>query len=257
MKIYYNEVDKFAADWIYNLIKNGSLPKGDIDTRSIEDVLPSEIIDYDQCHFFAGIGVWAYATKNRKCWTGSCPCQPFSKTGKKFGFADERHLWPAWFHLISQCKPEVIFGEQVASQDGLSWLDLVSADLEGEEYAIGAFDICAAGFGSPQIRQRLYFVAEWLSNPERRGSQGGAEQQHKQTTELSSKNSGPSLSSNTNGFWSEADWLYYRDGRFRPIEPGTFPLDYGPTQRVGRLRAYGNSIVAPQAKEFVDAYYSS
>ena len=34
---------------------------------------------------------------------------------------------------------------------------------------------------------------------------------------------------------------------------GTFPLAHGATQRVGRLRAYGNSLVAPQAAEFIRA----
>jgi hypothetical protein len=52
-------------------------------------------------------------------WTGSCPCQPFSAAGKGGGFADERHLWPAFHWLIEQCRPELVLGEQVASKDGL------------------------------------------------------------------------------------------------------------------------------------------
>src|SRR5574343_421044 len=67
-------------------------------------------------------------------WTGSCPCQPFSAAGKGNGFADQRHLWPAWFHLIRECRPECVFGEQVASAIAHGWLDLVSADLEAEDY---------------------------------------------------------------------------------------------------------------------------
>ncbi|MFU2088166.1 DNA cytosine methyltransferase [Bordetella bronchiseptica] len=57
-----------------------------------------------------------------------------------------------------------------------------------------------------------------------------------------------------NGFWSDADWLLCRDGKWRPVEPGTFPLAHGATARVGRLRAYGNAICAPLAAEFVSAY---
>jgi hypothetical protein len=86
---------------------------------------------------------------DRPVWTGSCPCQPFSAAGKSGGFDDERHLWPAFHYLISQCRPNVVFGEQVASKDGLAWLDLVQADLEGTGYAVGAVDTCAAGFGAP------------------------------------------------------------------------------------------------------------
>jgi DNA (cytosine-5)-methyltransferase 1 len=57
-----------------------------------------------------------------------------------------------------------------------------------------------------------------------------------------------------NSFWSSPDWLYCRDGKWRPVESGTFPLAHGAPARVGRLRAYGNAIVAPLAEEFIRAY---
>lgn len=57
-----------------------------------------------------------------------------------------------------------------------------------------------------------------------------------------------------NGFWRNADWLLCRDGKWRPVEPGAFPLAHGATARVGRLRAYGNAICAPLAAEFISAY---
>lgn len=50
----------------------------------------------------------------------------------------------------------------------------------------------------------------------------------------------------TNGGWADADWLFCRDGKWRPVEPGTFPLAHGLPARVVRLRGYGNAIV-PQA----------
>lgn len=56
------------------------------------------------------------------------------------------------------------------------------------------------------------------------------------------------------GFWSDAEWIYCRDEKYRPIEPGSQPLVNGATARVGRLRAYGNAICAPQAEEFIKAY---
>lgn len=58
----------------------------------------------------------------------------------------------------------------------------------------------------------------------------------------------------TDGFWGAADWLLCRDGKWRPVEPGTFPLADGTPQRVGRLRGYGNAIVAPQAAAFIAAF---
>lgn len=166
MTCYYNEIDPYAAQWLRNLIEEKLIADGDVDERSIEDVRPNDLRGYTQCHFFAGIGVWSHALRqagwpdDRQVWTGSCPCQPFSTAGKAGGFADERHLWPAFFHLIEQCRPESVFGEQVASKDGLAWLDLVLADLEGTGYAATALDLCAAGFGAPHIRQRLYWVAD-------------------------------------------------------------------------------------------------
>jgi DNA (cytosine-5)-methyltransferase 1 len=164
MTAYYNEHDPFAAAWLRELIKAGHIAGGEVDERSIEDVLPSDLRQFTQCHFFAGIGVWSYALRqagwpdDRPVWTGSCPCQPFSAAGKRAGTADERHLWPAFYHLIRECSPRNVFGEQVASKDGLAWFGTVSADLEAAQYAVGGVDLCSAGFGAPHIRQRLYFV---------------------------------------------------------------------------------------------------
>lgn len=52
-------------------------------------------------------------------------------------------------------------------------------------------------------------------------------------------------------FWSGADWLGCRDGKFRPVEPGTQPLAHGLPARVGRLRGYGNAIVPQVAATFI------
>ena len=164
MKTYYNEFDPKAAAWLRELITGGHIPAGDVDTRSIVDVKPEDLYGYDQCHFFAGIGGWAYALQlagwSGPVWTGSCPCQPFSNAGSQRGTADERHLWPQFARLIAKCQPPVVFGEQVASKAGREWLAGVRADLEGVGYAVGAADLCAAGVGAPHIRQRLFWVAD-------------------------------------------------------------------------------------------------
>ena len=59
----------------------------------------------------------------------------------------------------------------------------------------------------------------------------------------------------TNGYWSDPDWLYCRDDKWRPVESSTFPLVDGSPNRVGRLRGYGNAIVAPQAQAFIEAVF--
>lgn len=158
MTVYFNENDKFAAQWLRNLY-----PDATVDERDIQDVKPADVMGFERVHFFAGIGGWQYALDlagwTGPVWTGSCPCQPFSDAGKKKGAADERHLWPEFRRLIAECNPTTVFGEQVASKLGREWLAGVRADLEALAYAVGAADLCAAGSGAPHIRQRLWWLA--------------------------------------------------------------------------------------------------
>jgi len=164
MTNYYNEFDPFAAEWLRALIRDGHLPAGDVDTRSIVDVTPDDLKGYTQCHFFAGIGGWSHAlslagiSPDTPLWTGSCPCQPFSTAGKHKGTNDDRHLWPIWHNLITECSPPIVFGEQVASKSGRAWLSDVRIEMEALGYAVGAADLCAAGVGAPHLRQRIWFV---------------------------------------------------------------------------------------------------
>jgi DNA (cytosine-5)-methyltransferase 1 len=324
---YYNEIDPFAAAWLRELIKAGLIADGEVDERSIADVRPDDLRGFTQCHFFAGIGGWSYALRlagwpdDRPAWTGSCPCQPFSSAGRGDGAADPRHLWPTWFRLIAECRPSVVFGEQVASADGLGWFDRVSDDMEGEDYAIGAVDLCAPCVGAFDIRQRLWFVADTMraTSERRAGGVSGAQASRGGARELdgcgtdgftdgrevgaladsrhragrrshagacreeaaarpedndSTRHGGevglvgvstgggcerqwdqPTHSQSMQaGAWSDAEWIACRDGKYRPVEPGTFPLAHGVPARVGRLRGYGNAIKPPLAAEFIKAY---
>jgi DNA (cytosine-5)-methyltransferase 1 len=162
---YYNELDKRAAAWLRELITDGQIAAGDVDERSILDVTPNDLRGYTQCHFFAGIGGWSLALRlagwddSRPVWSGSCPCQPFSQAGDGKGFADERHLWPALFHLIEQRRPPVVYGEQVGQRAGFEWLDRVRDDLEAIHYGCAAADLPACSVSAPHQRQRLFWVA--------------------------------------------------------------------------------------------------
>lgn len=256
MAAYYNEIDPYAAQWLRNLIAAGHIAPGDVDERSIEDVHPDDLKPYTQCHFFAGVGVWSYALRHAgwpddgPVWTGSCPCQPFSAAGKGAGFSDERHLWPSWHHLIKERGPSVIFGEQVASQAGLLWIDLVQTDLEAEGYAFGSADICSAGVGSANGRQRLYLVAD--SNGHRCPRRPQQDIRTKQPEQQAPRRGDPGRRGED--ALPSSITMVGADGASRILEPGTVPLVAGYPTLVERLRAYGNAINAEAAAHFIAAY---
>lgn len=375
MTAYYNEFDPFAAQWLRNLIDAKLIASGIVDDRSITDVTASDLTGFTQCHFFAGIGGWSLALRlagvpdTFSCWTGSPPCQPFSVAGKQLGQLDDRHLAPTFMRLIAQCRPPVLFGEQVAAAIGKHWLDDLFTELEAEGYACGASVLPACSVGAPHKRDRLFFGTALLEHasglgwePGRSGhnarddwQQSGAAgkngrladngMQQRQGTmsgtcidgldsggrnEASAEaagcgrccsmayydsqqcngcgESGPSGSRESTdngsgckladdngersqgqradcnsqgrekpnfrqaglcdragvnaadkatGFWSDADWLLCRDGKFRPVEPGTFPLVNGFPGRVGCLRGYGNAISPQVAAEFIIAFMAA
>jgi DNA (cytosine-5)-methyltransferase 1 len=250
---WYNETDPYAAQWLRNLIAAGHIADGVVDERDIRDVRPDELAGFAQCHFFAGIGVWSHALRragwpdDRPIWTGSCPCQPFSEIGLGEGFDDERHLWPHWYWLISQCRPSVVAGEQVASKDGLAWLDLVSADMEGAGYAFGAVDICAAGFSGAHIRQREYFLGlgdAQHAGLERHAGDGDRSDQSRWLDPETYRSAGET------GLCGGARWIDCGAGIKRPIGPGLEPVAHEDPRTMGRLRAYGNALDAETAAEF-------
>lgn len=206
MTAYYNEIDLYCAEWLKNLMAADLIPQGEVDTRDIREIKPDEIRGYTQYHFFAGCGGWSIALRmagwadERPVWTGSCPCQPFSTAGKQKGKADERHLWPIWFKLISECRPSVVFGEQVSSAIAHGWLDDVFNDLEAEGYACGAAVLPACSIGKPHKRDRLWFVGHSEYNGRHRrqvaGSDGEAISNHQKGKNGSSELAGTSQSSN-------------------------------------------------------------
>ena len=282
---YYNEFDTNAAAWLRELIKAELIAPGDVDERSIVDVKASDLKGYSQHHFFAGIGGWSYALRlsqwpdNKPVWTASLPCQPFSTAGKQLGKQDERHLLPHFLELVKQCKPNTIFGEQVERAIGHGWLDDLQTTMEAENYAVGHCVLGAHSIGAAHIRQRLYWVAK--STGERCGEarqliakhqkriadasavDGMADSMRKQINPTNERRLHAKSCSN-----SVIDWVFCRDEKYRPIEPGILPLADGfprgmvhssdprNTQeaRAMRLKGYGNAIVPQVAAEFIRAF---
>lgn len=296
----YTDNDPKVCAWLTNLVSAEHLPAGDVWCRAIQEIEPDELSPYTQCHFFSGIGGWPLALAwagwpaDRPVWTGSCPCQPFSLAGQQRGEADERHVWPDFLRLITECRPATVFGEQVGGELGYQWLSGVRADMEGAGYAVGAADLPAACVGAPHIRQRLFWVGN--AQGERRtgrirvrGEPSGSWEQREPESAIGSPVGGGAgevdglrdavgpgsqgLERDQSGrdspearkyvaetgplrLWDSAIAHRCLDGKDRriPTEPAFFPLAHGVPGRVGRLRGYGNAIVPQVAAEFVKAY---
>ena len=297
--IYYNDNCPQVCAWIRQLMFDGLIPYGVVDSRSILDVQPADLEGFTQCHFFCGIAGWAYALKlagwpaTRPVWTGSPPCQPFSAAGKLEGKEDARHLGPKFISLVRACRPPVLFGEQVASaavfgksakrvggEPEWSWLDDLSDRLEAARYAVGASDIPAAGVGAPHIRQRTFFGAVRLAdaNDQRpQGRQGMPERPVERAAGSGGLADSQPPGGTDHGGWDDVDWLFCRDGKWRPVKssvqrvapripgsvvpcsdfvPASHPLAQSTKEarRVMRLRGYGNAIVPQAAALFIRAF---
>jgi len=296
---YYNEFDPHAAEWLKKLILNGCIPEGDVDDRDINDVKAEDLRGYTQHHFFAGIGGWAYALRlagwpdDRPVLTGSPPCQPFSNAGKQKGINDERHLSPVWLELVAAIRPAWIFGEQVAAAVGKDrWLDDLLDGLEAEGYTTGAIVLPASMSGAPHIRQRIWFTGRLAdADCERRNridpllrdgeecaseTSGCSEDDMlsgESITEIEGVGCGGEFSNANNSIWRDVDWLFCRDGKWRPVESIIEPRLDGLSDRLGyssfggrysvnpliekaenkkmRLRGYGNAIVPQVAAEVI------
>lgn len=165
MAAYYNEIDGYCAEWLRRLIAAGEIAPGEVDERSITEVSPDDLRGFTQCHFFAGLGGWSYAMRlagwgdDEPAWTGSCPCQPLSCAGLQLAHADERHLWPAFHRLITERRPTIVFGEQVAGKLGQEWVAAVRADMESDGYAFGAAVLPAFGVRAPHRRERAFWFS--------------------------------------------------------------------------------------------------
>lgn len=160
LSLFLNEVDPYCCGWLRNLY-----PGAHVEEKDVKGVVRTDLVGVDRVHLFAGIGGWEEALRlagwpdGSPVWTGSCPCQPWSKAGRGKKERDSRDLWPEMFRLVRECRPVTVFGEQVANAIKWGWLDRVFSELEGEGYACGAAVLGAHSVGAPHLRQRVFWVA--------------------------------------------------------------------------------------------------
>jgi len=298
--ILYNELEEYPARWLESLMASGDIPRGYVIQGDLRDIPTDSLQRVTQYHTFAGIGGWPLALRmagypaDAPVWTGSCPCQPFSSAvrGEPKGTKDERHLWPAWLEQITECRPPIIFGEQVASPAGRAWLATVQTDLEALGYLCAGADLCAASVGAPHRRQRIFWgarLADSTAHRRTRGlipSQGLKGRQQGASAEAPGRGqvNGTGVAHSHCGRpqqtilrggqpqdirrrtdvhtlggwgavpWHNAEWAFCRDTKIRPIEPGALPVAYGVPKRVDKIKGYGNAIVPQVAAAFIQAF---
>ena len=204
---------------------------------------------------------------------GGFPCQGFSIAGQRKGEADDRYLWPEFFRLIQEIRPDWVIGENVAGIINLG-LDTVLADLEGKNYSVQTFVIPACALNAPHRRDRVWIVAHTNQNSEptinekrlsdadpnaRRCEQDKKISARRNTVINGSDNVAYPESSGLEGWqvrgvgdqtqpqFGAGCWSVTSHWR---SEPDVGRVAHGVPRRVDRLRQLGNAVV-PQIPEII------
>lgn len=134
--VYSNEWDKSVASVYAGNF--GDMPEGDI-TKVNEKLIPIHDI------LCAGF-----------------PCQAFSISGNQKGFNDTRGtLFFDVARIVKEKKPKVVFMENVknfAKHDNGRTLEVVKNTMINLGYSFYSKVLCAADYGIPQMRERIYMV---------------------------------------------------------------------------------------------------
>ncbi|ASW27629.1 DNA methyltransferase [Klebsiella phage YMC16/01/N133_KPN_BP] len=175
----------------------------------------------ERIYFGAGLLVYPDDERQPTASDSTRPADTVRSSSTPGGVADGSGFGPIWRWLSEHRAPQAIRGQATV----------------GGESAFWAPRLRATGGVADANDERLERWVGMLQRPDEliAGTCGVA--------------GGPAYSHNS--FWDSADWLGCRDGKLRPVRPGSFPLAHGIPGRVVRLRAYGNAIVPPLAAEFI------
>ena len=128
--------------------------------------------------------------------SGGFPCQPFSQAGSQRSTEDPRHIFPYILEGIRECRPSVVFLENVEgiisskTKDGESVLQYVLRSLEEVGYSATAGVFSAEEIGAPHQRKRVFILGystladsnnnRYGQNTTRQEKKGGVSQEHRQ-----------------------------------------------------------------------------
>lgn len=96
---------------------------------------------------------------------GGIPCQPYSLAGERKGEEDDRALWPEFARVVAECRPSLVFIENVPAfvmGGGFRPLgeELCRLGYELEDpFFIGAKEV-----GAPHIRERVFILAHHVAD---------------------------------------------------------------------------------------------
>ena len=178
--------------------------------------------------------------------TAGFPCQPFSVAGKRLGEADERWIWPDIARIVAECRPALVFLENVE----LTAFRRPRSDLADLGFRVlPALRVAASDVGAPHERDRWWVLAVADAEVTRPSLGTWAERRQ-------SERPGPECSGSE---WATADadhqrqlqpegperaqWGWAPDRGWWTTEPGVCGSDDDAPHRLDRLRMLGNGVV--------------
>jgi DNA (cytosine-5)-methyltransferase 1 len=184
--------------------------------------------------------------------TAGFPCQPFSAAGKRLKERDERHLWPEIARIIGECKPRLVFLENVAISAFREPFD----DLQAMGFSVAPpYAITAAELGAGHLRRRVFVLAHHEYRA--RNESGWSSRSMREGPTISRPaacDSAPifrgQVESSQEGQVANTE---NRGSAWWASEPELERLVHGFPNRVERDRALGNAVVPiVAAKAFVE-----
>lgn len=204
--------------------------------------------------------------------TAGFPCQPFSKSGRRHGAEDDRHLWPDLLRIVEAKRPPWVVFENVYGLVSLG-LDEVLISLETAGYSVRTFAVPASAVGAWHERERIWIVGyapndRWNRWRETFGAGRSAHKSKQSGSDFRGQFSGSgqnvadaqSIGVQRCGTGWQRESLSHEGQRVplcgseRPIpahweaEPRVDRVVDGLPNRVDRIKALGNAIV-PQVAE--------
>lgn len=92
--------------------------------------------------------------------TAGLPCQPYSVAGHQKGHDDERAIWPEFVRIVGECRPAVVFLENVPTFVTSGWFRQPGEELSRLGYHIERpLFLAAEDLGATHGRERVWILA--------------------------------------------------------------------------------------------------